>query len=528
MEHLLINQEQFPQLVSRTGSENIASLIVDFQKKHYREMKLRAEAEIEGLGPEIIRMLLNGRVHLSLLLNSPGGYRHLMWDPISVCSLIIRNGGFADSYVTDKACSAAALFFQRSHRRYALRHSDFLWHTSSHADDDERKSQFLSYARFLVQNTRQALRKMIMEYMQKTASKVEDRHEIFARAREGVIVRGIIKRFYLALGSYGVDITEKYLPHVEPDRQARLPLKLSPNQFARNAEVLYLLKYFSREEIVKHLAYVREEREKQIQELKEKVQAGVERLLMEERELLETEQEQKWDAAQREAKKVFNSLEFIKRTAERGNVRSKEIGHLLQAQLCINFEEPREAFDKKKLIRVKGVFPASLISTIREELGKNPTVEGEDETLYYYLSLQEGALLDQLLRMIYEKSIEHWRSFAKALHPFGLEEREELIIPYEFCMGRGRRAFRVSFQVGSLASLRIGVRSAREIEEYPLGYRQALIDRLDFETAPMHRGRQTCFQKKLDVNIFDKSDCDLVITLLRDLERFMEEWDEKA
>jgi len=61
MEHLLINQEQFPQLVSRTGSENIASLIVDFQKKHYREMKLRAEAEIEGLGPEIIRMLLNGR-----------------------------------------------------------------------------------------------------------------------------------------------------------------------------------------------------------------------------------------------------------------------------------------------------------------------------------------------------------------------------------------------------------------------------------------------------------------------------------
>ncbi len=80
---------------------------------------------------DILDIILDGRVRVSVLLNSLGGNCRVQDNVIHFFDRIRENGGVIDAYATSFACSAAANIFSRADYKFVLPDSMVMWHAGS-------------------------------------------------------------------------------------------------------------------------------------------------------------------------------------------------------------------------------------------------------------------------------------------------------------------------------------------------------------------------------------------------------------
>lgn len=86
---------------------------------------------IKKFGNTITDTILEGRLRLHLLLNTPGGRIIFMQKLIHAANQITSREGQIVSWVGNEAASAGAILFERGHLRYGLTDSMLMWHLSS-------------------------------------------------------------------------------------------------------------------------------------------------------------------------------------------------------------------------------------------------------------------------------------------------------------------------------------------------------------------------------------------------------------
>ncbi|MBI4235061.1 hypothetical protein HY604_02050 [Candidatus Peregrinibacteria bacterium] len=104
---------------------DVPTCFFDYAERRRRE----AETDlVQVVGPEVAKVILEGRLRLSILLNSFGGFS-LKFAPYSrLLNFVKSNGGIVDAYVSGNAASAAADLFLKADNRYCLGRSAFMWH----------------------------------------------------------------------------------------------------------------------------------------------------------------------------------------------------------------------------------------------------------------------------------------------------------------------------------------------------------------------------------------------------------------
>lgn len=91
-------------------------------------MPAKIAALIQDIPPEFVDLVINGRIQLSLLLNQNGGNAMTRASMTSIAERTYDMGGTVQSFVTQRAYSTAAHLTELSSKRYALPHSNHLWH----------------------------------------------------------------------------------------------------------------------------------------------------------------------------------------------------------------------------------------------------------------------------------------------------------------------------------------------------------------------------------------------------------------
>lgn len=135
--------------------------------------------------PEIVEIFMNGRIRIFHILDTPGG-ASLISNVIENASKEAKERGCAvTAYVYNQAASAGAMIFETATQSFVLRNSEFLWHLSSHSDEDQRKVQMENIRAFFRQKCKPEYLEVILKRIDEAEEDPEnDRNDVVFTAEE--------------------------------------------------------------------------------------------------------------------------------------------------------------------------------------------------------------------------------------------------------------------------------------------------------------------------------------------------------
>ena len=99
--------------------------IIDFLKPRFDFYQNRLQNKY---GSEVVQLILEQRLKMILLINSPGGSAFECGHVVRAMGYIQAKGGLADTLVSSKAMSGAADIFSKANNRFVINISELMFH----------------------------------------------------------------------------------------------------------------------------------------------------------------------------------------------------------------------------------------------------------------------------------------------------------------------------------------------------------------------------------------------------------------
>jgi hypothetical protein len=110
------NPDEYSGFLKKSGEKDYRNQLKALNKKY---------------GDKISRTILEGRIRVSLLLDTIGGDAQIGSKIVGAMKQVASNGGISEAYVPRRSYSAGADIFANASKRYALPDSLLIWHLSN-------------------------------------------------------------------------------------------------------------------------------------------------------------------------------------------------------------------------------------------------------------------------------------------------------------------------------------------------------------------------------------------------------------
>jgi ATP-dependent protease ClpP protease subunit len=130
----VLNLSQSTRNVQSFKNPDVPKQLISDIRKRFKRVRNNFKKQY---GPKITEIILDGKLQMAMLLDTPGG-RAMLSDSIREFQQDIRrNGGEIHAFAALRAMSAGAMIFEDATVRHALPTTSFMWHVGGCIDENE-------------------------------------------------------------------------------------------------------------------------------------------------------------------------------------------------------------------------------------------------------------------------------------------------------------------------------------------------------------------------------------------------------